>query len=411
MSYCPADNKNETDPTRFWDNGPHFDTHRIGWAVAGLCALVATLISFYLITKHCQYYHKANQQRYIIRIILLIPIYSIISWLSYRFFHYSVYFETVRDFYEAFVIFAFFALLTQYVGDHMTEEKRKDIFYMNKNDDNNHNIQFINMKYPFPCNCVTYNPTSHSHLLFVKWGILQYVVVNPIVTFIALLTNALGVYCEGRLSFKFAKVYCSLIGFVSIAIAMYALITFYLTIKDAIKEEAPFYKFLCIKLVIFLTIIQNIIFSILSEAGVIEETEYWTSANISRGLNALLICFEMLIFAILYLYAFDYRKYQDIGDKFGKKMGDEKRKHIRTPISKGILDAFNPKDIYNEFKFVCKYIWYLISGKKLPDSTSKALNIYAAIHSHDQRTYNPLIINNYEEDYEREEKEMHKWEV
>ncbi|CAG8556206.1 7839_t:CDS:2 [Diversispora eburnea] len=402
---CPADNKNETD-INFWDHGPNLNAQIIGWIVAGLCTLFSTIISFYLIFKHCQNYHKPNQQRYIIRIILLIPIFSITSWLSYRFLRYSEYFETIRSCYEAFVIFSFFALLTQYVGDNMTEEKRRKIFYVNKNDDNDHDIQFVKMRYPVPSCCITYNPNSNSHLLFIKWGVLQYVVVNLIIKFTALLTNALGVYCEGSMSFRYAKVYCTIIGFLSVATAMYALITFYLTIKDAIKEENPFYKFLCIKLVIFLTIIQNIIFSMLEEAGVIKGTEYWTSANISHSFNAFLLCFEMLLFAILYLYAFGYRKYRDISDKFGKKMGDEERKHIQTPISKGILDAFNPKDLYSEIKFVCKYIWFLISGKKLPDSTSKALNIYAAIHSHDQRTYNPLIVNNHEVENQKGEEEV-----
>ena len=41
------------------------------------------------------------QQRYIIRILLMVPIYAIISWLSYRFFRDAIYYETVRDCYEA----------------------------------------------------------------------------------------------------------------------------------------------------------------------------------------------------------------------------------------------------------------------------------------------------------------------
>lgn len=182
----------------------------------------------------------------------LIPIYSIISWLSYRLFHYSVYFETVRDCYEAFVLFALFALFTQYVGDHMTEEKQELIFYVKKKKDkkvknkkkrkdNNENKDGENengnesesgnedqkfiMKYPFPCKCITYNAASKSHLLFVKWGVLQYVVINPIITFVALLTNVLGVYCVESISFKFANVYCKIINFVSVAIAMYSLVS------------------------------------------------------------------------------------------------------------------------------------------------------------------------------------------
>lgn len=48
-SSCPSDNTQAVDQTSFWGkNGVDWDTHRIGWAVSGACALVvraASLIS------------------------------------------------------------------------------------------------------------------------------------------------------------------------------------------------------------------------------------------------------------------------------------------------------------------------------------------------------------------------------
>ncbi|CAG8847991.1 6485_t:CDS:2, partial [Racocetra persica] len=142
-------NKNETDPTSFLDNGLHWDAHRIGWTISGVFAFVATIISFYLIIRHLQFYHKPNHQRYIVRILFMIPIYSIISWLSYRYFRYSTYYETIRDCYEAFVIAAFFTLLVQYVGD-SPEEQKKKLRGRKK------------AKLPMPCCCITYSPTGHT---------------------------------------------------------------------------------------------------------------------------------------------------------------------------------------------------------------------------------------------------------
>lgn len=126
----------------------------------------------------------------------------------------------------------------------------------------------------------------------------------------------------------------------------------------------------------------------------------------------------MVLFAILHTYAFGYRKYRDLGVTLGE-VGDKKGKYVKTPICKGITDAFNPRDTLYEIKFACKYIWHLITGKELPDSTSRVLSIYDAIHFYDQRTYNPLypLIINYEkkdkgkkkdkaEDDENERKEL-----
>ncbi|CAG8664801.1 7979_t:CDS:2, partial [Acaulospora colombiana] len=193
-----------------------------------------------------------------------------------------VYYETIRTFYEAFVIAAFFALLTQFVGDASEERKER---LREKGE----------MSYPFPFGCITYEPKSTSHLFFIKWGVLQYVVINPLITVAALVTETLGVYCAESMSFHFARVYLSIVEFFSVTIAMYALITFYITIKTEIEDEKPLYKFACVKL-----------------------------------------------------------------------------------------------DVYHEVVFITKYVWYLLSGKKLPDSTSRALNIYGAIHANDRTTYTPL---------------------
>ena len=46
--------------------------------------------------------------QYYVRIIGLVPIYSLESWMALRFKDDRVYFETARDAYEAFVLYAFF---------------------------------------------------------------------------------------------------------------------------------------------------------------------------------------------------------------------------------------------------------------------------------------------------------------
>lgn len=54
--------------------------------------------------------------------LFMVPIYSIVSWLSYLFYSHSIYYETVRDCYEAVVIVSFFNLLLQYVGETTAEQ-------------------------------------------------------------------------------------------------------------------------------------------------------------------------------------------------------------------------------------------------------------------------------------------------
>jgi hypothetical protein len=56
-------------------------------------------------------YIQINRQGYVVRIIALVPLYSIQSWLSLRFHDFALFFGATKDCYEAYVIFSFFAFL------------------------------------------------------------------------------------------------------------------------------------------------------------------------------------------------------------------------------------------------------------------------------------------------------------
>lgn len=53
----------------------------------------------------------------------MVPIYATISFLSYVFYYHAIYFEVVRDCYEAFAIASFFALLCHYIAPDLHNQK------------------------------------------------------------------------------------------------------------------------------------------------------------------------------------------------------------------------------------------------------------------------------------------------
>ncbi len=58
---------------------------------------------YFQIYVHLRFYSCPNEQRWIVRILFIVPIYSFDSWLSLLFFDhddYYIYFNTVRDCYE-----------------------------------------------------------------------------------------------------------------------------------------------------------------------------------------------------------------------------------------------------------------------------------------------------------------------
>ncbi|ELK29002.1 Transmembrane protein 184A [Myotis davidii] len=68
---------------------------------------------------HLRAYTVPSEQRYVIRLLLVVPVYSFDSWLSLLLLgsqqHY-VYLDSLRDCYEAFVIYSFLSLCFQYLG-------------------------------------------------------------------------------------------------------------------------------------------------------------------------------------------------------------------------------------------------------------------------------------------------------
>lgn len=53
----------------------------------------------------------------------MVPVYSVVSCLSYYFYRHAVYFEVIRDCYEAFAIASFFSLLCSYIAPDLHNQK------------------------------------------------------------------------------------------------------------------------------------------------------------------------------------------------------------------------------------------------------------------------------------------------
>ena len=97
--------------------------HHFGEILSALFALIAILMSWYLIWRHCTHYLKPWEQRHIIRVLFMVPIYAFVSFLSYYFYRHAIYFEVMRDCYEAFAIASFFALLCHYIAPDLHSQK------------------------------------------------------------------------------------------------------------------------------------------------------------------------------------------------------------------------------------------------------------------------------------------------
>ncbi|KAG0140602.1 hypothetical protein CROQUDRAFT_664978 [Cronartium quercuum f. sp. fusiforme G11] len=296
---CNSVNTLAVDESSFFSSSKtvNWDYHRIGWVVAGSMAVATIAISFFTIFMHCRSYNAPLQQRQIVRILLMPPVYAIISFFSYRFFRSYTYYSLIETVYEAFAICAFMFLLVQYIG-HSTPEQRKILSGQPKR------------SVPFPFCCWRYRPSKPYFLHAIKWLVLQYCFFRPVITIAAIVCEALGVLCPNQYSIYFAEAYLEAFDFVVFTIALYGLVVFYTVTKEHLKGRSPLAKFLTIKGIVFFTFYQGFVFSILEKHGVIRGSNYWTATNVSEGLQALCTTIEMVVFSIIMIFSFSWKEYQ-----------------------------------------------------------------------------------------------------
>jgi hypothetical protein len=91
-------------------------TELIAWFSAGAFVILGFPISMYGIFGHLSNYYQPSVQCYVVRILWMVPLYSIESWLCLRFHEYALYIETLRDVYESYVIYCFFHYLIAVLG-------------------------------------------------------------------------------------------------------------------------------------------------------------------------------------------------------------------------------------------------------------------------------------------------------
>lgn len=331
---CPTIPNKPDDPKSFFQNGQlDFKAHDVGWIVCGIMTLIATISSTWLIWKHLTYYTCPQQQRHIVRLLIMVPVYAIVSFMSYLFFQEALYYQTIRDCYEAVLVTSFFYLILSYTGD--TTAEQHAVF---------RNLEVKTPFWVFPLGSWKYKPSGLHFLWIMKICVLQYAIIRPFCTFVAVGTQYFGYYCLESWMPWFTHVWCALLISISVTVAMYCLIQLYVPVKKLVDPYHPILKFLSVKTIVFLTFWQDTFLSFLVSFNVIKETEYFTAGQIQAGINALLECFWMLLFGFIHIKAFSYLPYRP---------QDRSR---TTKRGKALLDSLDFRDWFFEMKESTRYV-------------------------------------------------------
>jgi len=196
--------------------------------------------------------------------------------------------------------------------------------------------------------CVTVKPSGYS-LILIKQIILQYVVIKPLMSILAVVMDVLHIYEEGNFRPWHGYVYVTAITFTSVTVSMYCLVLFYIIMEEELKPHRPIAKFICVKAILFFSFWQGVAIAILSYFHLIPESVGdWTEENISRGLQDFIICMEMAILAIAHGYVFSPDEYGviKIWDSTSAKVV------VAQPAKNFAKHIINQKDVVTDIKNV-----------------------------------------------------------
>ncbi|KAH8871376.1 Transmembrane protein 184C [Schistosoma japonicum] len=185
------------------------------WFVAGLFVLGAIPVSLWTIIGHMINYTNPLLQRHIIRILWMVPIYAFDAWMALIFPSFAIYFDTLRECYEAYVIYNFLAFLLNYLTSEFPDlasiiELKSEIKHL-------------------PPFC-----------FLTSWKMGS-------------ICEVAGIYGEGSFNFRHAFLYLTIINNVSQIWALYCLVMFYRCARQELSPMKPVAKFLCVKFVVFMS--------------------------------------------------------------------------------------------------------------------------------------------------------------
>ena len=320
----------------------------IAWFIAGVFAMLSIPITFYEVILHLENYRAPKLQRHVIRILAMVPVYAIDCWFALRYKKATIYLDTVRECYEAYVVWNFYTYCMVYLQEFCVPGLEHALARKPRQ----HHL--------WPISVILGPPrVGEPFVRFCRHGIIQFVTLRPFCASIAFLTEAKGVYGDGQIMNPYVSYpYLAFVNNLSAAWAMYCLVLLYRATREELAPISPFYKFASVKAIIFFSFWQSVLIAFLVNRGIIRVNwidPTWSDydkADCANAIQEFLICVEMFFFALLHLYAFpadEYKADGGIGPVGGYNIGLNSTMS-RRKLTDNLFDLFDVRDVLYDIK-------------------------------------------------------------
>lgn len=263
-----------------------------------ICVMLSVLFSIKLLLAHLSNWKKPKEQKAIVVIILMAPIYAVDSYVGLLDFRGSeaffMFLDSIKECYEALVMAKFLALLYTYLNISISKSIVPD------------EVKGREIHHSFPM--TLFQPHSvrlnHKTLKLLKYWTWQFVAIRPVCSLLMIALQLLDIY-PAWISWTF-----TIILNISVSLALYSLVLFYHVFAKELAPHNPLAKFLCVKGIVFFCFWQGIVLEILVAIGVIQSHHIWLNVvHIQQAYQNILVIVEMVFFSIFQMSAYSAAPY------------------------------------------------------------------------------------------------------
>ncbi|GLU16578.1 hypothetical protein SLE2022_330050 [Rubroshorea leprosula] len=342
-------------------------TLSFSWPVftAGIFVFTALVLSMYLLFEHLASYNQPEEQKFLIGLVLMVPVYAVESFLSLVDSGAAFNCEIIRDCYEAFALYCFERYLIACLGgeERTIEFMESQTTITSKTPLLEDSYAYGVVEHPFPLNCFLSHWNLGSEFYHaVKIGIVQYMILKMICALLAMILESFGVYGEGMFEWRYGYPYLAVVLNFSQSWALYCLVQFYSVTKEKLEPIKPLAKFLTFKSIVFLTWWQGVAVAFLFSMGVFKGS---LAQELKTRIQDYIICIEMGVAAIVHLYVFPAVPY---------KRGERCVRNVSVMTDYASLGAPpDPEEVQD-----CERSTRIRSGRH--DESEKRLNFPQSVH-------------------------------
>ncbi|GFQ06352.1 transmembrane protein 184c [Phtheirospermum japonicum] len=285
------------------------DRRQITMAASGFSVMLTLHFTFQLLSQHLFYWKNPKEQKAILFIILMAPLFAVHSFVglldiqgSNRYF---LCLGSVKECFEGWAIAKFLALMYSYLNISMSENILPD------------EIKGREIHHSFPMTLFQPKKThlNQQTLTLLKHWTWQFFVVRPVCSILMITLQAIGLY-PSWLSWTFTIVLN-----LSFSLAMYSLVIFYHVFAKELEPHKPLFKFICIQGIVFFCFWQGVVLDILVAMGIVRSHHFWLDIeHVGEAIQNVLVCVEMVFFSVLHQYAYHVSPYSgDIESKLQQR--------------------------------------------------------------------------------------------